>query len=75
MFLKVEYAILLGLIAGLLDIIPIVGPTIAFVLGVLCASPQGLVIVVITMFVFLCGQWVSNNFIRPYVFGKFLAVL
>lgn len=70
--IKVEYAILLGLIAGLLDIIPIVGPTIAFVLGVLCASPQGIGVVVITMIIYLAAQWISNNFIRPYVFGKFL---
>ena len=38
LLLRVEYAILLGLIAGLLDIVPIVGPTLAFILGILCAS-------------------------------------
>lgn len=72
MLLKVQYAVLLGLIAGLLDIIPIVGPTIAFVLGVLCACPQGWLVVVLTMLVYLGSQWISNNFVRPYVFGKFL---
>ena len=72
MALKVQYAVLLGLIAGLLDIIPIVGPTIAFVLGILCAAQQGWVVVILTALVFLVSQWISNNFIRPYVFGKFL---
>lgn len=72
MLLKVEYAVLLGLIAGLLDIVPIVGPTLAFVLGILCASPQGWIIVLLTALVYLAGQWVSNNFVRPLVFGKFL---
>ena len=72
MLLNVQYAVLLGLIAGLLDIIPIVGPTIAFVLGILCASPQGIVIVVLAAIVYLLAQWVSNNFIRPFIFGKFL---
>lgn len=72
MILKVEYAILLGLIAGLLDIVPIVGPTLAFVLGILCASPQGLIIVILTAIVYLAAQWISNNFVRPLVFGKFL---
>lgn len=72
MLLKVQYAVLLGLIAGLLDIIPIVGPTVAFILGILCASQQGLLIVILTAVVYLAAQWLSNNFVRPFVFGKFL---
>ncbi len=72
MILKVPYAILLGLIAGLLDIVPIAGPTIAFALGILCASQQGLLIVILTAVIYLAAQWVSNNFVRPLVFGKFL---
>ena len=70
--LKVQYAVLLGLIAGLLDIIPIVGPVIAFLLGVLCASQKGWIIVLLTALIYLVAQWISNNFIRPLVFGKFL---
>ncbi len=72
MLLKVQYAVLLGLIAGLLDIIPIVGPTLAFILGILCASQQGWLVVILTAVVYLAAQWVSNNFVRPLVFGKFL---
>ncbi|MCD7779053.1 MAG: AI-2E family transporter [Candidatus Gastranaerophilales bacterium] len=72
MLLKVQYAILLGLIAGLLDIVPIVGPTLAFILGILCASQQGWLVVILTAVVYLAAQWVSNNFVRPLVFGKFL---
>ncbi|MCD7879241.1 MAG: AI-2E family transporter [Candidatus Gastranaerophilales bacterium] len=72
MILHVKYAMLLGLIAGILDIVPIVGPVIAFILGILCASPQGIIIVILTAIVYLAAQWISNNFIRPLVFGKFL---
>ncbi len=72
MILKVQYAVLLGLIAGLLDIVPIVGPTLAFILGILCASQNGWIAVILTAVVYLAAQWVSNNFIRPLVFGKFL---
>ncbi len=72
MLLDVQYSVLLGLIAGLLDIIPIVGPTIALILGVLCALQQGWIIVLLVVVVYLIAQWISNNFIRPYVFGKFL---
>ncbi len=72
MILKVQYAVLLGLIAGILDIVPIVGPTVAFILGILCASQQGWLIIILTVVVYLAAQWVSNNFVRPLVFGKFL---
>lgn len=72
LMLNVQYAVLLCLLAGLLDIIPIVGPTIAFILGILCAMQQGWVIVVLTAIVYLGAQWISNNFIRPVIFGKFL---
>lgn len=70
--LNVPYSILLGLIAGLLDIVPIVGPTIALILGLLCAFQQGIWVIVLTIVVYLAAQWISNNFIRPLVFGRFL---
>lgn len=71
--IKIEFAVLLGLIAGILDIIPIVGPTIAVTIGVLIAiSAKGLVWALPTMAIFLVSQWISNNFVRPLVFGKFL---
>ncbi len=72
MCLRVEYALLLGLIAGILDIVPIIGPTLALIMGVLFAMQQGWVVVLFTVLVYLCAQWISNNFIRPLVFGKFL---
>ncbi len=70
--LNVQYAVLLGLIAGILDIVPIVGPTLALALGALCAAQQSWGIVVLTVLVYLLGQWISNNFVRPLVFGKLL---
>lgn len=70
--LKVPYAILLGLISGLLDIVLIIGPTIAFILCVLCAMQQGWVVVILTAIIFLCVQWSADNFVKPVVFGKFL---
>ncbi len=72
MVLKVQYAVLLGLIAGILDIIPIAGPTLALALGIICAAQQGWVIIALTILVYLAGQWISNNFVRPLVFGRFL---
>lgn len=70
--LGIEYAVLLGLIAGLLDIIPIVGPTIALAAGIFAAVSKGWIWVIPTILVYLIAQWISNNFVRPLVFGKFL---
>lgn len=69
---KVDYALLLGVITGVLDIIPIIGPTIALILCVITGynlGPIGMALIVVA---FLVAQWVSNNLVRPVVFGKFL---
>lgn len=70
--LRVEYSFSLGLIAGVLDIIPVVGPTIALTLIVLTAFKKGLIIVAVAIILFLGVQQLSNNVIRPIVFGKFM---
>ena len=70
--LRVEYSFSLGLIAGVLDIIPVVGPTIALTLIVLTAFKKGLIIVALAIILFLGVQQLSNNVIRPIVFGKFM---
>lgn len=70
--LKVDYALLLGLITGILDIIPIVGPTVALILCMLMAYQMGPVMLLLVFLMFMAAQWLSNNIIRPVVFGKFL---
>lgn len=70
--LKVDYALLLGLITGVLDIIPLVGPTIALVLCVLMANQMGIVTMALVVVAFLVAQWISNNLVRPVIFGRFL---
>lgn len=69
---KVDYALLLGLITGVLDIIPVIGPTIALILCLIMANHMGLIGLALVVFAFLTAQWISNNFFRPVVFGKFL---
>lgn len=70
--IKVDYALLLGLITGVLDIIPLAGPTIALVLCLIMANQMGLWGMVLVLVVFLTAQWISNNLIRPVIFGRFL---
>ena len=74
LLLKVDYALLLGLIATVLDIIPVVGPAIALVICMLMCSHMGPVTIALIILAFFLAQWVENNFVRPYVFGKFLDI-
>lgn len=69
---KVEFSLLLGFIAGLLDIIPIVGPMIAFALAILVVLPKGLPAILAVCAVFAFAQWSTNTFLKPIVFGKML---
>jgi predicted PurR-regulated permease PerM len=70
--LKVDYALLLGVVTGVLDIIPLVGPTIALVLCLIMANQMGVIGLVLVFVAFLTAQWLSNNLVRPVIFGKFL---
>ena len=74
LILRVDYAILLGLITTVLDLVPVIGPAIALVICLLmCAHLQPWLIGLIVLSFFF-AQWVENNFVRPYVFGKFLDI-
>ena len=70
--LGVEYSTLLGLITGILDIIPILGPTIALGIIILVAYPAGLVKIILIVVGFLLVQQISNYIVRPVLFGKLM---
>ncbi len=74
MLLGVEYSLLLGLISGILDIIPILGPTISIAIIVLVAAPLGWVKILLAVLAFLLVQQISNYMVRPFLFGKFMAL-
>lgn len=68
----IDYAVLLGLISGILDIIPILGPAIALAVIVLVAYQFGMTKVIIAVILFLVVQQLSNYIVRPFLFGKFM---
>ena len=72
LILKVEFAFSLGLISGVLDIIPVLGPTVALTLIILSAYKRGVIVIALALVLFLGVQQISNNVIRPVVFGKFM---
>lgn len=72
--LNIKYAFLLGLISGILDIIPIAGPTISLLTIILAAYSAGWLKVVLAIIAFLIVQQISNYVVRPFLFGKFMAL-
>lgn len=70
--LGVDYALLLGLLSGLFDIVPVVGPTVAFFIILITVLKLGVLKIALVAFVFLFAQWAENNLVRPYIFSKFL---
>lgn len=67
-----SHAFLLGVITCFLDIIPVIGPAIAIIIGTLTGISGGVVGVILTLSVFLLAQWAQNQLLRPILFGKML---
>ena len=66
-----SYAIALGVIAGLLDLIPNLGATIAgFILVPTLLAEEGLTAALIMLAVVLVYQQVENNLLGPTIYGK-----
>ena len=70
--LGVEYALLLGLITSVLDLIPVIGPAIALVICLAVSYKAGWGVLAMIVVVFAIAQLTENNIVRPYVFSKFL---
>jgi predicted PurR-regulated permease PerM len=66
-----SYAIALGVIAGLLDMIPNIGATIAgFILVPVLWAEEGVVAAIIMLVVVLVYQQLENNILTPKIQGK-----
>lgn len=72
--LGIDYPVLLGLISGICEIIPVLGPSIAVAVIVMIAFPLGWIKIVIAIALFLAVQQISNYMIRPFLFGKFMSL-
>ena len=74
LLIRVDYAILLGLITAILDLIPVIGPAIGLIICLVASAKLGLGTLAMIVLIFAIAQWVENNFVRPYVFGKFMNI-
>ncbi len=67
----VPYAVALGLVVALLDLIPLAGATIAAILVVLVAiAASGVTAAIIVGVFFLIYQQLENHIIQPLVYGR-----
>lgn len=64
-----RYAVLLSVIAGVLELIPIIGPIIAAVPAVLLAATTGLESTVAALLLYTLVQQVENNVLVPKIQG------
>ena len=72
LLLQVKYAVLLGFITAIFDIIPVIGPGIALIITLLAAGSTSPLTLVLIVAIFAIAQLVENNVVKPYVFGKLL---
>lgn len=70
--LNIKFALLLGLIAGILEIIPIVGPILSAVPAIIVALAQDPILAVWVILVYLIVQRIENSFLTPLILARFL---
>ena len=68
--LGVKYALLIGAVAAVLNIVPFLGATVAAVLAVLSALGDGLVLAGIALAVMVGCQSIEGKFLAPYFVGR-----
>lgn len=66
----VKYSLILGIIAGLLNLVPFVGSITATLLAILVAANQSTTHLGLTILLFLLEQWLESNFITPQLLGN-----
>jgi predicted PurR-regulated permease PerM len=64
-----RYAVLLSIIAGVLELVPIIGPIISAIPAVLLAAIAGPAAVVAALLLYTLIQQVENNFLVPKIQG------
>ncbi len=72
--LKNPNAVILGFVSGVFDIVPVIGPAFAVVIGLLTITKASFGYILITFAVYMIVQVLENQFLRPVVYGKFMNI-
>lgn len=68
--IRVPYAVTLGLLVGIIDLLPLVGATLASVIVILISAFTSLSDAVIMLVFFLVYQQLENHILVPYVYSR-----
>lgn len=66
----VKYALVMGLIAGLLEVFPVIGPLISGVFGTAIALSQSFTLGIITLVLYIIIQQTENHILIPNIMKK-----
>ncbi|MCL4406087.1 MAG: AI-2E family transporter [Patescibacteria group bacterium] len=66
----IDYSLLIGVLAGLFEIVPVVGPIFAGAIGVAVAFSNSLSLAVVTLIFFVIVQQLENNILVPILMRK-----
>ncbi|MCX6702322.1 MAG: AI-2E family transporter [Candidatus Wolfebacteria bacterium] len=72
--LGVKYSLVLGILAGLLEIVPIAGPIFTGIIGFLVAFSQSWTLAVYSVILFTVIQQLENHFLVPVVMRKTVGI-
>jgi predicted PurR-regulated permease PerM len=72
--LGVEYPILLGVLAAVLELVPVIGPIVVGCIAFLIASATSIPLAVYTVIFFFVLQQIENHVFVPIVVGKSMKV-
>lgn len=80
--LGVHYALLLGVILGIWEIVPVIGPTLGFIPALISVGVGGMDLVPVSRFwqlviviaVFNVLQWLKDNFVAPRYIGNVIGL-
>ena len=69
-----EYPLVLGIIVGIFNIIPYIGPIVGSIPAVLIASSQGIGRVILAIVLMVVIQQIDNIIVHPIIIGKTVKV-
>jgi predicted PurR-regulated permease PerM len=74
LILGVPFAVALGLVVGLLDLIPLAGATIAAIIIATVAFLHSIVAGIVVIVFFIVYQQIENHVLQPLVYGRTVAL-
>ncbi|WP_237036362.1 AI-2E family transporter [Mediannikoviicoccus vaginalis] len=69
LIMRIDYALIIGIITCVADIIPYIGPALGFIPAVVLALVDSPIKAVIVAAAFVLIQWVENNILAPKILG------